>query len=355
MKKLLLAGYFGCGNLGDDAMMLGLMQGLQGEPVQVTALSGNPFETNRLYGVSAIPRKDVAQVKAAIAECDALVFAGGSIFQDVTSLRSVAYYSGLSKWAKAGRKKVIMLSQGVGPLNRILGKSMASKAFGMADLVSVRDQASAVALKSLGYRGEPRLTGDLAFLLPKPALDPNVQSFQVGEMRSVGLAPRPYGKGDQVVRVFGELARLLYRSNSMPVLIEMDQTEDGPLIDAISKTQGGKIPSLRKLGTPMQLQQRLARVDGVIAMRLHAGILSVTVGVPPYMVSYDPKVNAFANALGLPSPPSIKDASAERIFEGFQESMRDKDRHAATLERKRAEQEQAARASVELLMDCVGR
>ena len=100
VKKILLAGYIGCGNIGDDAMALGLLHGLEDEPIDIAVLSGNPDATFSNYRLHSIPRMDMGLVDKAIEACDALVFPGGSIFQDLTSVRSVAYYWRLVKRAK---------------------------------------------------------------------------------------------------------------------------------------------------------------------------------------------------------------------------------------------------------------
>src|SRR5688572_18301017 len=189
---LLLAGYFGSGNLGDDAMLLGFVHSL-GEGFEITVLSGGPEETFRNYGLRSVPKMDMKEVDQAIKKCDALVFPGGSIFQDVTSLRSVAYYSQLVKKAKSARKRVFLLGQGVGPLNRFLGKRMAASAFNAADVIAVRDPGSAISLKNLGVKGNIRLTADPAFLLPAVP-DDGAQNFAVGNMTTVGISPRPFGK-----------------------------------------------------------------------------------------------------------------------------------------------------------------
>ncbi len=347
--KLLLAGYFGCGNLGDDAIMLGFIQSLNSATFDVTVLSGNAEETFRNYGVRSVMRKDLKAVKAAIDEHDCLVFPGGSIFQDVTSVRSVAYYSQLAKIAKGSGKKVAMLAQGVGPLNRFLGKRLAVQAFNSADILTVRDPASAAALKSLGVKKRVATTADMAFLLPRPADGPDQQNFMVSNMPTVGLSPRPHGKDREIVDLFGGLSRLLFEAKLIPVLIEMDRSEDGPLILEISKQQGGKIPDLRKMQSPMQLQQRLMRMDSLIAMRLHAGVLAATVGVAPLMVSYDPKVEAFAKLMGLGFAPSLKGLTSQRLFDRFMEFQKDRETNKKILDRQLAEMTKLARQNIELI------
>jgi polysaccharide pyruvyl transferase CsaB len=352
MRNLLLAGYIGCGNLGDDAMALGFMEAAHQE-YDFIILSGNPEATYNQYKVHSIPRRDMGAVNKAIEACDALVFPGGSIFQDVTSVRSVAYYSQLVKKAKKHGKKVLLLGQGIGPLNNFFGKRMAVAAFKAADAITVRDSASSGTLKSLGVNRPVKITADCAFLLHQPSGSGEGASFQMGNMKTVGLAPRPYGKKGETAALFGELARLLYKANYLPVLIEMDRNEDGPLIQEISASQGGKIPDMRKMTSPIQVQERLVRMDAVIAMRLHAGILAATVGVPPMMISYDPKVDAFARQLGLGSAMPFKGASAERIFESFQRSMQDKVKNVAILEKKRDEMTRLALENVNVLREVV--
>lgn len=351
--KLVLAGYFGCGNLGDDAVLLGFLEGLSAQH-EVIVLSGSPEETYRLYKTRSAPRMDMNAVKQAIEESDALVFPGGSILQDVTSIRSVAYYGHLIKVAKRANKKVVMLAQGLGPLTKFLGKRMAVTALNSVDLLTVRDPGSAALCKTIGVRHNPRVTADMAFLLSTPPSNEDSTSFQVGNMRTVGIAPRPFGKDKKVVvQLFGDLCRLLFKANLMPVLIEMDRNMDGALILEIEKHQGGKVPDLRKTDTPVQLQRRLARMDAVIGVRLHAGILAATVGVPSLMVSYDPKVAAFAKQLGVAGALDPNGLTAQRLFENFQDMLKQRDQHVKTLQRAREELREQAKMNLTLMEECL--
>lgn len=353
MKNLLLAGYLGAGNLGDDAVMLGLVHGLGGAGYAVTVLSGAPEETHRLYGFPSVPRRDNKLVEAAITKCDALIFPGGSVFQDSSSMMSPTYYAGLIETAKKHGKKVVLVGQGIGPLKGFIGKSASRKALNLADGITVRDPMALQALKDLGVTTPARMAADSAFLLPVPRLEG--EGYGMQGMKTVALAPRPVkDRGRDIAGLFGELCKLLYQAGTMPTLLPMDRHEDVPLIDAISKAQGGRVPDLRKLTTPMEVQQRLARMDAVLAMRLHAGILAATVGVPPLMVSYDPKVAAFAKGLDLGAALPLEGLTAARALNVFLEFLKRREANVRLLEKRREEQASLAEVSVETIKTIVG-
>ncbi len=353
MPNLLLAGYIGCGNLGDDAIMLGLVEGLKNSNYSFTVMSGSPEETYRQHGIPSFQRTDGKALDEAISKCDALVFPGGSIFQDATSVRSVGYYSNLIKKAKSAGKKVVMLGQGIGPLDSFFGKKMAATAFNMVDAIAVRDPQSATTLKALGVKHTPRITGDLAFLMPDAVNPADQNNFNVGGMRMIGVSVKSHGKLD-VVSIFGDFCRLIFQSGQMPVLLEMDRNEDGPLIDKIEKQQGGKIPDIKKLASPVQVQQRVIRMDAMVATRLHAGILATTVGVPSLMVSYDPKVAAFARSLDLGATVTLdSQLTGARLYEVFQSFIKNRDRNIKIVEKKRVEFAQAALLNIEILRGIV--
>lgn len=352
MPHLVLAGHFGCGNLGDDALMLGFVQRL-GSEFDITVMSGAPEETFRHYGLRSIPRKEMGRFKEEMENADALVFPGGSIFQDVTSVRSAMYYANLVKIAKRANKKVALVGQGVGPLNKFFGKKAAASAFNAADAIVCRDPQSPFLLKQIGVNVPVKVGADCAFLLPEPNIK-DEGAFQVGSMAAVGIAPRPInGNEKQAVELFGSFARLLFTNGFVPVLIEMDSKFDGPLLNEISKAQGGKVPEIRRLQTPMQLQGRIARLESVVAVRLHAGILATTVNVPPLMVSYDPKVTAFSKMLDMGSSISIEGLTAQRLFDQFQTFMKDKERNQRTLARKKEEFIKLAEVNIEAVLDCL--
>ncbi len=351
MARIVLAGYIGCGNLGDDSVMLGIVDGL-GPGHEYLVLSGDPMDTFRYYAMHGVPRKNLREVEAAIRESDALVFPGGSIFQDVTSARSTIYYAGLIKMAKKHNKRVLLLNQGVGPLTTWVGKSQTKLAMSLADLIVVRDPGSLKTLTDLGINKKIHVGADSALILREPAREDDGSTYGVGSMKAIALAPRPWKhKGVDIVSLFGETSRLLFNAGFVPTLVEMDPFEDGKLLEEITKQQGGRIPFLRSLGSSRMVQFRLARMEGVIAMRLHAGILATTVGVPPLMLNYDPKVAAFARQIDIGPALTIEGLTPQRLFETFMEHHKAKEAHKLVILKKREELRDQAMKAIDLARD----
>ena len=139
--RVLLSGYYGKGNGGDEALLATLLQML---PLDVTpvVLSGNPEETHRHYGVECYNRMDFFSVFKALRSCDAFVWGGGSLIQDATSIISPFYYGGLMALAQVMGLKTVAWGQGIGPLLRSQTRFLAQRNFAGCTQVSVRDVAS---------------------------------------------------------------------------------------------------------------------------------------------------------------------------------------------------------------------
>ena len=116
-RKVLLCGYYGEHNLGDDALLQVLLQQLP-EGCEALATALDQQEIRALFGVATTDRSRLAGVLAALGSCDALVLGGGSLLQDATSFRSLLYYAALILAARLQGRAVILWGQGLGPLYR---------------------------------------------------------------------------------------------------------------------------------------------------------------------------------------------------------------------------------------------
>ena len=106
MKNVLISGYYGYNNTGDEAMIETMSSLLAKRDLGLIVLSSNPERTKELYHVQAFNRYKIFEVIKAIKKSDMVVSGGGTLFQDITSRKSMLYYIGIIKIAQMYRKKI---------------------------------------------------------------------------------------------------------------------------------------------------------------------------------------------------------------------------------------------------------
>ena len=78
--RLVISGYFGFGNTGDEAILAGTLATLRElEPaLEVTVASGDPAATEKAHGVRAVPRAGFARLLRELRAADGLLSGGGA-------------------------------------------------------------------------------------------------------------------------------------------------------------------------------------------------------------------------------------------------------------------------------------
>ena len=165
-KKVVLSGYFGFDNFGDEAILYVLSDKLKSFGHSVTVLSSNPEKTTKIYHTASVKNFDIIKLIKTIFRSDILFSGGGSLLQDVTSFKSLFYYSLVIFIALCFRKKVVIFAQGIGPLNKSLSKFLVKNLLKHVTYISVRDENSLELLKSWNINAE--LVNDPVFSLPVP-------------------------------------------------------------------------------------------------------------------------------------------------------------------------------------------
>ncbi len=288
MKGILLAGYFGMGNLGDEAILEGEFKYLREElpGAEIAVLSGNPKRTRENLACQSYHRTALKEVISAISNCHLFILGGGGLLQDITSFRSLLYYLFLLEFAKWRRKKVAVFAVGVGPLRRRISQRLVAKVLRKVDALSLRDKASYEWAKRLGIE-KASLSADASFLLPPPS--PRERK------REIGISLRSW-KGLNVYNIKEFLKSVNQKGFSLFYLVF--NPADLELSLLLTRETGGK---LVEPSSPREALNLLAQMEGTIAMRLHSGILSAIAGTPFLAISYDPKVKTMAEELGQPS------------------------------------------------------
>lgn len=90
--KVVISGFFGAGNTGDEAILESMIDNLREEidPINITVFSLCPEETSRKHQVKSIYRgwrRDFLKKIQALREADLLLSGGGGLLQDTYSTK----------------------------------------------------------------------------------------------------------------------------------------------------------------------------------------------------------------------------------------------------------------------------
>jgi polysaccharide pyruvyl transferase CsaB len=298
--KVAIAAWVGAGNLGDELLLAALLQLLRRRTATPLVLSWTPDETRRLHGVAAAGGRSLPRV---LREADGLVFGGGGLVQDETSLLSPAYQLHRPLLAGLLGVPLVGVGLGAGPLQAPTSRWLARRSLSPALGVAVRDEASLDTLRQLGLRNV-ELAADLAFTLTPPAdvpLEDEVvvalrPRFPAGGILPGRLRRRQPDQGRFVVAVAAQLDRIAGATGARVRLLSMEPSRDDPLHRAIADRMVSSVV-LEPVTLP-QLVPTIARARLVIASRFHAAVVATLCGRPALMLGYASKVRELAAALG---------------------------------------------------------
>ncbi len=168
MRKVVVFGYFGFNNYGDELLLETLLGFLVKEKNQVYILynlnKNNFVHRNDLChkykGISFVNRWNWIKIFFVILKSNTLVCSGG-LFQDKTSNKSLLYYLWIINLAKMFKKKVLVLGteMDVGERN----KRKVMKVFEKIDFLGVRNYNEVKKIKSLSKKINVEFFPDIIF------------------------------------------------------------------------------------------------------------------------------------------------------------------------------------------------
>ena len=158
MKKVLVSGYIGFNNFGDEAIFYSLSNHLKKLEFDVSVLCSNKNIVKEKYDVKTYNFKKPFEIIKAIFNCDILISGGGSLLQNKTSNFSLFYYLSILLIAKLLLKKTIIFAQGIEPINGKLQTFITKSVLKTVNFISVRDENSLNLLKS--WKLNPILVSD---------------------------------------------------------------------------------------------------------------------------------------------------------------------------------------------------
>jgi polysaccharide pyruvyl transferase WcaK-like protein len=177
--RVFLAGAFGQGNPGDEALLAAFAEGIGAHRAVVA--SSDPDATAAEHGLDAVGRDDLGRVAREIRRADSVVVAGGTIFKSLhpscgrPPLALLRRTAALAAVTRALRKPLALVGVGAAPLQGASARGLARAIVRAADLLILRDDESAGHLAAIGAPTPIRVGADPAWiLLPDPEADGSV-------------------------------------------------------------------------------------------------------------------------------------------------------------------------------------
>ena len=342
-RTVVLAGYYGFGNTGDEAILTSILAGLR-RRVPGTAfivVSGDPEATRTQHGVEPVGWRDISAISASIAKSDVVLVGGGGLFQDYWGLDTktlltprhgeIAFYAGPVVLAALARKPALLYGLGFGPLASPEARRYARAVADAAVYLSVRDEASRDLLVATGVpEARITVTADPAFALevpdaPAPA-DLCRAAGIVPRGPILGVALRPWSIGVEQAAWESEVAAaleqfleqtegtLLFVPFEKSPWTEKDDFDQASRLAAALSAPGREHVAIAKPLSPRDTAALLSGCDLVLGMRLHSLVFAAAGGVPAVGLAYDPKVTALLSRLGAaPALPLAKLTSQDLL------------------------------------------
>ena len=289
-NTVLISGYYGFDNFGDELILNCLSQALISWGYTPVALSQNPEETTKLHQIQAIKRTDIKAIVKALGVCKAFISGGGGLFQDTTSIKSPLYYGFLVNLAYQMSKPVAIWGQGIGPLNSWLGQWITVESFKKAQLILVRDDVSKTWVETH--------TGKIAYLMTDSVWGINSEKALASDdpCRTglcISLRPDKRLTDEWLNQLAHKIIQLQWPLEEGVSMISAQDHEDCAVIEKFSHILKTHVPQIKitTITDNTACLDVLSQAKACIAMRLHAGIVALKHQTPTFAITYDPKVS----------------------------------------------------------------
>lgn len=394
MTNILITGYYGLGNIGDEALLSGMITSLRKyvENPNISVITNSPEETRALHNVtpvqqsfkkgipgfinSAIFDRELINIKREIANCDIFILGGGSLLQDLRVYYLPVLLS-LVKLAQRHRKKTVIYGIGAGPIDTYFGQKICKSVLNKTDLVTVRDSMSKSVLEGCGVRDVIR-TADPAFGIDIPSQDImgrylKSMSLNNGERYIASTAYNWLHDSDLSRNAANEAQDLQNRRNRVANIFESIVTRynqkmlfvptvkidrEGYIVikDLMPSSEKAKVLDYNSHFNAVCAA--LSCSDVLIGMRLHSLILATIMGVPVVPVSYCGKVKSYLELIGLEDMYlDVESLSTEnfagQLFENFNSVWENQTFYAAKQRKAAEELHQKALLNAKLVSELV--
>lgn len=293
MSKVTVSGYYGFDNFGDEAILQVLISNLKEINADITVISHNPQKTSQTYDVKTVYTYNIFEIINKINLTDVVISGGGSLLQDVTSIRSLLYYLFIIFWAVLCCKRLIIFAQGIGPVNNKFARCLTKNLLKRACLITVRDERSKKLLNEWGIDSilvdDPVWGIKLKRSLPKGKVGIQLRDWKyMSDEFFLNLVR-------QVAEEFSDKEICIYS------LQDKQDKEICLRFESYLHLENPKVKTKIFYGMDVnEIIESMRNLEYLIAMRYHALMIGLKYGVKTLAINYDPKVETLANYAKIP-------------------------------------------------------
>ena len=326
--SLVVGGYFGCGNLGDDAILLGFLEAMHriAPDIRIIALTASPRLSQKRFGIECVNRKNPLAIFWVFLLSNAFLCGGGSLLQTLTSRRSLAYYLALLRQAKRLGCITMLYAAGIGPLLEDADRQHVASVLKDCHYLSVRDSDSKQALQRLKIDPAKLFEGaDPALLMPMPGKGRALallKEHRIAPSQKLLCVVLRHTEEEKIVtHLLPAAIRIICtRHQVFPLFLSFDESFDTKLLRRVAKASGGRAISIRE---PSDAPALFSASSLVVTFRLHALILATLAGTPAIGIpanAQDLKIPSFAKAAGQ-DMLTLEGLTAGALVERMEEAL----------------------------------
>ena len=293
MSKVVLSGYYGFDNFGDEEILQVFIIILKKIGAEITVFSKNLVKTFMSHDVKSVFMFDIFGIIKSIAKSDILISGGGSLLQDVTSIRSLFYYLFIIFLSILFCKRFIIFAQGIGPIKNGLARKLTANLLKKASLITVRDERSKNLLKEWGL--EVQIVNDPVWGIKTKSLRPK---GKIG----IQLREWKYMNDEFFINLVKKVAKE-FENNEIYIYALQDKQDKEICMRFENYLHIENPKVITHVFSSMSVNDlinSMRDLDYLIAMRYHAIMIGLKYGIKTLAINYDPKVESIAKFANIP-------------------------------------------------------
>ena len=271
-------GYYGYGNFGDEMMLQAMRAQLRQKGIQ-------SFYPLMKDGKSKLSRAHPIRTAFNLRKCDYVLFGGGNLFQNETSMRSLLYYSTLLHLCKKHAR--IGACMGIGALNGRFASRICRQALRGISENYLRTEADNETAKRLApsFSEHIHTACDLCFFLPER------ECQKRGKNKILVI---PSAQHSDALLLFLKKMQATGAEIELAILFpQMDQTSAEGIARAL------KLPPPKAIRNTDDFFESICDARLCISMRLHGAIFSLLYHTPCMLFGHSEKNRAFIKDVKL--------------------------------------------------------